>query len=73
MIHTIKTEKEGLYKTNPGSFAYDNKEDIQNYRKQRSIHEAREKEIENMKCQINTLGKDISDIKEMLVAILNRT
>ena len=44
-----KTEKEGLYKTSPGSFVYDNKDDISNYRKQRAIHEAKEKEMEIMK------------------------
>jgi hypothetical protein len=68
-----KTEVEGLFKTNEGTFLFANDRSTVNaYKKRRMELEAKDNEINRMKDQINNMKDDISSIKEMLQLLLQK-
>lgn len=72
MHNLIKTDTDGVFMTHPGTFVLDNADKIAEYKKNRAFHEAKEKDLLDMKQKINTLNDDVSEIKNMLKLLMQK-
>ena len=65
-----KTERDDLFQVNPGSFVSVDVNSASAYKKARSIHEAKEREMESMKAQIQNINTEMAEIKNLLIQMV---
>ncbi len=68
----IPTEKDGVFKIGDGAFVINNKNKVSEYKRQLALMEAKEKEFEQMKLQINTVSEELSEIKALLQILIKK-